>query len=120
MKQTWFGVTPLIDSVPIENFILSVLHIIIGMGNSLISSFLEWVEERVEKLLPNEVEARNRVLYATLQLSSANTDYESWLQNGGILLTDIQLEKKQMKDILNERVSFILLICIYNHNMIGP
>ena len=41
---------PLIDSVPIENFILSVLHIIIGMGNTLIDAFLEWIEERVEKV----------------------------------------------------------------------
>ncbi len=52
-----------------------------------------------------------------LQLSSAHVDYEAWLENGGILLIDIQLEKKQTKDMLNERVSFILFICIYNHKI---
>lgn len=78
---------------------------------------LQWVEEGVEKLLPNKVEARNRVLYAMLQLSSAHVDYEAWLENGGILLIDIQLEKKQTKDMLNERVNFILFICINNHKI---
>jgi len=36
--------TPLIDAVPIENFILSVLHIIIGIGNTLVDAFYEWIE----------------------------------------------------------------------------
>jgi len=95
---------PLIDCIPIENFILSILHIIIGIGNSLIECLFEWVEERIEVLPPNVVEARNRVLYATLKHSSINEDYKSWLENGGILLTDIQMEKKQMKGLLDERV----------------
>ena len=95
---------PLIDCIPIENFILSILHIIIGIGNSLIECLFEWVEERIEVLPPNVVEARNRVLYATLKHSSINEDYKSWLENGGILLTDIQMKKKQMKGLLDERV----------------
>jgi hypothetical protein len=76
------GVTELslIEAVPIENFILSVLHILIGMGNSLVDCFLEWVEERVEKLLPVEVEARNRVLYATVQYSNIQSEYKRWLE----------------------------------------
>jgi hypothetical protein len=41
---------PLIDSVPIENYILSILHIIIGVGNSVLGVFYEWIEWRVEKL----------------------------------------------------------------------
>jgi hypothetical protein len=36
--------TPLIDAVSIENFILSVLHIIIGIGNTLVDAFYEWIE----------------------------------------------------------------------------
>ena len=106
---------PLIDAVPIENFILSVLHILIGMGNSLVDCFLEWVEERVEKLLPVEVEARNRVLYATVQYSNIQSEYERWLETDGILLTDLQLEKKQMKDMLKEKVSTYLFIYVYKY-----
>ncbi len=53
---------PLIDSVPIANFILSILHIIIGVGNAFVDAFLEWIEERVEQLHPDEIAARNRCL----------------------------------------------------------
>jgi hypothetical protein len=35
---------PLIDAIPIDNFILSVLHIIIGIGNTLLDDFYEWIE----------------------------------------------------------------------------
>jgi len=54
---------PLIDAVAAENFILSILHILIGKGNTLIETYLEWIEERVEKLTLAEVEAKNRELF---------------------------------------------------------
>ncbi len=38
---------PLIDAVPIENFVLSVLHIIIGIGNSILDTLFQWIEWRV-------------------------------------------------------------------------
>jgi hypothetical protein len=31
---------PLIDAILVSNYILSILHIIIGMGNSLVDAFL--------------------------------------------------------------------------------
>ncbi len=67
--QNLKGVTdsPLIDAVPVQNFILCVLHTIIGMGNTLVEAFLEWIEERVELLQPAEIEARNRVILASIQ-----------------------------------------------------
>lgn len=67
---------PLIDAVAVENFILSILHILIGMGAVLIESFLEWIEERVEKLTLAEVEAQNRELFK--RLFSLNKQRRSW------------------------------------------
>jgi hypothetical protein len=46
------------DAVPIDKFILSILHIIIGVGNTVVDAFLEWIKERVEQLHPDEVVAR--------------------------------------------------------------
>ena len=93
---------PLIDAVAVENFILSVLHILIGMGNVLIESYLEWIEERVEKLTLAEVEARNRIIYATIQLKQAEEVLERFLENDGILLSDKQLDKQVLKWMLHE------------------
>jgi len=93
---------PLIDAVAVESFILSVLHILIGMGNVLIESYLEWIEERVEKLTLAEVEARNRIIYATIQLKQAEEVLERFLENDGILLSDKQLDKQVLKWMLHE------------------
>mmetsp|Transcript_16263 Transcript_16263/g.23225 ORF Transcript_16263/g.23225 Transcript_16263/m.23225 type:complete len:96 (+) Transcript_16263:1717-2004(+) len=93
---------PLIDAVAVENFILSVLHILIGMGNVLIETYLEWIEERVEKLTLAEVEARNRIIYATIQLEQAEEVLERFLENDGILLLDKQLDKQVLNWMLDE------------------
>jgi len=52
--ETIFGCThsSLFDAVPINNYIVSVLHIIIGIGNSLADVLFDWVEWRIEKLTP--------------------------------------------------------------------
>jgi hypothetical protein len=46
-----FGCThsPLFDAVPIKNCIVSVLHIIIGIGNSLVDISFDWVSKITEK-----------------------------------------------------------------------
>ncbi len=64
------GVTkrPLFDAVPIQNYIVSVLHIIIGMGDTMTDGIIEWLESRVEKLQKAEIEARNKIINATIQL----------------------------------------------------
>ncbi len=66
------------------------MHIIIGM---------------VEKLEKAEVEARNRSIFATIMLDNAKKENIAWLENDGILLTELQLEKQQIKQKLSERVS---------------
>jgi hypothetical protein len=54
------------------------LNILIGMGSAQLECFLEWVEERVEQLLPIEDEAGNRMLCATLHPSATKAEYEDW------------------------------------------
>jgi len=95
---------PLIDAVPVENFILSILHIVIGVGNTFVDAFLEWVEERIEQLHPDEVAARNKSLFAQIQFDNAKKDHENWSQNEGIFLNDLILEKKELQRKVNERV----------------
>ncbi len=47
--------SPLLDAVPVENFRISMLHMIIGIGNSLIDIFFEWIEWRIEQLSEGEL-----------------------------------------------------------------
>jgi hypothetical protein len=88
-----------------------VLHIIIGIGNTLVDALLEWIEERVEQLHTDEVATRNKCLYAQIQLDNATEDNERWLQNDGIILNDLILEKKEVQRIVNERVH-LYIFCL--------
>jgi hypothetical protein len=89
IPQTIRGCTenPLFDAVPVS-YVLSVLHIIIGIGNSLIDGLFEWVEERVKQLTVHEMEARNSVLFVEVHHRRLKDDYEHWLENDGIVLVD--------------------------------
>lgn len=42
---------PLFNSVPIENYMVPALCLMIGAGIDLLESLLEWVSERIESLL---------------------------------------------------------------------
>ncbi len=73
IRENIKGITvrPLFDAVPVSNFILCILHIVIGIGNDPIDTLVEWIEERVEKLMPKEISAKNAVIYAEAKLELA-------------------------------------------------
>ena len=45
----------LFDAVPIENYIFSLLHAEIGVGNKIIANYFSWVTERMEIMSKEEV-----------------------------------------------------------------
>jgi hypothetical protein len=103
---------PLIDAVPIENYILSILHIIIGVGNSLLNVFHEWIEWRVEKLTQGEVTHRNTVAYAEVKVRCEKEKFEKWLENEGILLANKTSDKKRLSKEYSSKVVATLLYVI--------
>ncbi len=101
---------PLFDSVPVENYILSLLHIIIGMGNTLVDSFLAWIDQWVEKLEQTEIDARKNTILEMLKLENLVMDFADWQLNDGITLSETQIEKQGIKHQMTERVSPIFYI----------
>ena len=45
----------LLYSVPIENYIFSLLHAEIGVGNKIVENYFLWITERMEKMSEEEV-----------------------------------------------------------------
>ena len=45
----------LFDSIPIENYIFSLLHTEIGIGNKIIDSFYSWITKYIEPLSNEEI-----------------------------------------------------------------
>jgi hypothetical protein len=100
------GVTmrPLFNAIPINNYVLSVLHIIIGIGNSLVDFMFECIESHVEQLTNDEVAARNSVLYAMIKHEDAKGIYETWIENDGMAIVQKQLQKNEMRKQCSNKV----------------
>jgi hypothetical protein len=96
---------PLFDAVPVENFIVPVLHILIGIGNALIDSFLDWIEERVEVVTQPEIVMRNAVIFAEVHYNRLQNEYNRWLEVEGVLLTEKQVNKAASQFMLDETVT---------------
>ena len=109
---------PLFNAVPICNFVIPVLHIIIGIENIFVDCIFEWIEEHIEKLTPAETEARNSYLFAKVQYDRVKEHYDEWLQNDGILLVDKQFQKSFLSLTFHEKVSLTWLHLCRNHIII--
>ena len=46
----------LFDSIPIENYICSLLHAEIGIGNKIMDSFYSWITKDIEPLSNEKIE----------------------------------------------------------------
>jgi hypothetical protein len=95
---------PLFQHIPIYNYIISILHIIIGVGNKFVDQLYEWVEERVEQLTAEEREHRNTLVYAQARHEIAEDNLQEWLQNEGVNLVQKQLESQAISSFLSEKV----------------
>ena len=51
--------TLLFDSVPIENYICSLLYAEIGVGNKIVYIYFDWVNERMEPITDDELDLTN-------------------------------------------------------------
>jgi hypothetical protein len=67
---------PLFNAIPICNFVIPILHVIIGIGNSLVDCIFEWIEEHIEKLTPDQIQARNSFLFAKVQYDHFKEKYD--------------------------------------------
>jgi hypothetical protein len=95
---------PLFQHIPIYNYIISILHIIIRVGNKFVDQLYEWVEERVEQLTAEEREHRNTLVYAQAQHEIAEDNLQEWLKTEGVNLVQKQLESQAISSFLSEKV----------------
>jgi hypothetical protein len=59
---------PLWTCVPINSYILPIIHTEIGIGNRLLKSFLDWVDLQIENVPDNEIEARYGVYESQVEV----------------------------------------------------
>ena len=62
MKKEGCVLSMLFDTTPIENYIFSLLHAEIGIGNKIISSFYKWITTYIEPSPIEEIEMTNKLI----------------------------------------------------------
>jgi hypothetical protein len=67
---------PVWDFVAVKRHLFPMLHELLGTGNDLMSNFSKHVEEGAEPLEPDEIEARNVLLLAEIQLENAELEVD--------------------------------------------
>jgi hypothetical protein len=101
---------PLRTWVPIDSYILPILHTEIGIGNRLLKSFLDWVDLRIENVPDNEIEARYGVYESQVEVRLQNEIWDAWVDLNGGTLADLREERAMinyMKTLRDEDQKFV-------------
>ena len=93
----------LFDSIPIENYILSLLHAKIGIVNKIINSFYDWITKHVEPLLDEEVELYNMLIDLQMEFNQNKESFEKWTKKNCTSITDLRIEKKLVESLLKDK-----------------
>ena len=74
VRNWWQKEAPLWKFIPMENIIIPVLHLLLGLGNDVFDNFWSaWFNERVEPLTPEEVESQHMVLLAEISAKDSES-----------------------------------------------
>ena len=90
----------LFDTIPIENYIFSLLHAEIGIGNKIISSFYTWLTTNIEPLLGEEIEMTNTLIDMQLELIDNEKKVKEVNQHNITILADLTNDKKSIESVL--------------------
>jgi hypothetical protein len=114
------GITqdPLFDSVDLTNYILSLLHIEIGVGNQLLKMLLDWIDMRLENIGEEELDIRDEYYEALMEYEIHDDRWMEWKNLNGTQLATLRLERKTLNNWADARQensrSFILPIAEQN------
>jgi hypothetical protein len=84
--------------MPINTYIIPILHTYIGIGNRLLKSFLDWVDLRIENVPDDKIVARYRVYETKAEVRKHNKIWDAWLNLKGGQLTDLREERAMIND----------------------
>jgi hypothetical protein len=91
--------SPIWDFIPIECIIVPLLHILLGLSNDALSHFWDWLEERVEPLTADEIQARNMTLLAEIAIEEKYEELKTLKE----ILTTIVQERIDINSSLKQR-----------------
>jgi hypothetical protein len=89
---------PLFNSIKLTHYVLSVLHIEIGVGNQLLKIILDWIDMRIENIGEEELDASEEYFEALLEYEAHDDRWKAWKSLKGPELATLRLERKTLND----------------------
>ena len=83
----------LFDSVPIDNYVFSLLHAEIGVGNKIVYTYFDWINERIEPITDEELNLTNDFIDLKVDLKNHVKDYEEWIKTFSSMLAEFKTRK---------------------------
>ena len=80
----------LFDTVPIENYIFSLLHAEISVCNKIVENHFLWITERIEKMSEEEVILTNCLIHFKIELKKQQL-YDEWINNNSSVLASLRI-----------------------------
>ena len=102
-ENTWCVLPMLFDAIPIENFIFSLLHAGIGIGNKIISSFYTWISTYIEPLSVEEIEMINKKIDSQIEWIDIERKLTQWNKHNITIMADLINENKIIESALKEK-----------------
>jgi hypothetical protein len=101
----WRGITqdPLFDSVDLINYILSLLHIKIGVGNQLLKMLLDWIDMKLENIGEEELDIWNEYYEALMEYEIHNGQWMEWKNLNGTQPATLWLKRKTLNNWTDAR-----------------
>ena len=95
--------TLLFDSVSIENYIFSLFHAEMGVGNKIVYTYFDWINEIIEPITDDELDLTNCLIDLKIELKNKKKDYDEWINNYSSLLAELKWERQGIARLLEER-----------------
>ena len=93
----------LFDSIPIENYIFSLLHVEIGVGNKILESFYNWISKYIEPLSKEEIEMINNLIDLQIELTENKKLLKQINHLNITKIADLTTEKKLIEELLKDK-----------------
>ena len=93
----------LFDSIPIENYIFSLSHAEIGIGNKIIESFYRWISKYIELLSNEEIEMTNNLIDLQIEQIQNKKLFKQIKHQNVTKIADLTTEKKFIKTALKNK-----------------
>ena len=93
----------LFNSIPIGNYIFSLLHAEIDIGNKIIDSFYSWMTKYSEPLPNEEIEISNNLIDLQVKQTQKKKLIEQINQQNITKITDLTTEKELIESALKNK-----------------